>query len=203
MLKYQHEFDRWFENDGDQKHLLNHKLNSNSIVIDAGGFIGDFAFDISSKFGSKVFVFEPIDSYFESIVQRFNSRSNVKVFNFGISSCDKELEITINGDASSFHSSCVDKPKKICKIRDVDNVLTELGIKNIDLFKINIEGDEFELIEKLISTDVINNINFLQVQFHDFIPDSEKRRDEIRSMLKTTHNCDFEYKFVWEGWRKR
>lgn len=203
MPKYQKEFDRWFANDGDRSHLLNHKLDSNSIVIDAGGFVGDFSFDINTMSGSKIFTFEPVGSFYRHICERLKNESNIKIFNFGISSNDKQISITLDGDASSFHTHGNGKLTEQCTIRDVDNVLSELGIENIDLFKINIEGDEFDLIARLIETGRISKIKFLQVQFHDFIENAEEKRMNLQEKLRLTHNCEFSYDFVWEGWSLR
>ena len=45
----------------------------------------------------------------------------------------------------------------------------------------NIEGSEYRLLNDIINTGYINNVKHLQVQFHNFVDGSEKRRiTEIR-----------------------
>ena len=50
---------------------LDYPLNKNSVIIDAGGYIGDFAADMSHKFGCRIDVFEPVAEYAEKIRERF------------------------------------------------------------------------------------------------------------------------------------
>ena len=68
---------------------------------------------------------------------------------------------------------------------------------------INIEGGEYTLLEQIINSGLINQINNLQIQFHDFFPDSQNKRKEIINKLFRTHETIFSFPFVWEGFRKR
>lgn len=49
--------------------------------------------------------------------------------------------------------------------------INERQINKIDLFKINIEGAEYDLLECIILNGYILKIKNIQVQFHDFFPD--------------------------------
>ena len=80
--------------------------------------------------------------------------------------------------------------------------LNENNIDNIDLIKINIEGDEFPVLKSLIDNDVIHMFKNIQVQFHQFIPDSVNLRNWIREKLTLTHKLTYDYEFVWENWEK-
>jgi hypothetical protein len=75
---------RWFRNEGDYCYRLEYNLNQNSIVIDLGGYKGQFASDIHSKYLCKVLVFDPIKSYFELIQGRFKKNSYIDAFNFAL-----------------------------------------------------------------------------------------------------------------------
>jgi len=66
--------------------------------------------------------------------------------------------------------------------------------------KINIEGGEYEIIPYLIVSGHIKNIKQLQIQFHNFIPDSLNRMKSIQNDLSLTHIQTFSYEFVWENW---
>ena len=58
----------WFAEDGDYTYRLNYdSLDKNSIVVDLGGYKGQWASDIFSKYQSRVFVFEPVAAYFNFI----------------------------------------------------------------------------------------------------------------------------------------
>ena len=66
----------------------------------------------------------------------------------------------------------------------------------------NIEGSEYKLLNEIIDSGYIENINFLQIQFHSFVNDSKELRRLIREQLSKTHKCIFNYPFLWESWQK-
>jgi hypothetical protein len=91
----------------------------------------------------------------------------------------------------------------IIQLKSIIDFLDEHKIKNVDLIKINIEGGEYELLEKLIEEDKISIFNNIQVQFHDFvIPNAKERMVQIQSRLKSTHFITYQFEFVWENWKK-
>tara|TARA_R100000664_G_C2757684_1_gene146075 strand:- start:606 stop:1199 length:594 start_codon:yes stop_codon:yes gene_type:complete len=193
------EFQRWFGDDGDNTHLLNYELSKDSVVLDIGGYRGDFAHDIHSKYGCQVHIFEPISSFYDFIVDRFKEVEDVHVHNFGIADEDSSVKISLNGDESS-----VFKEGKIMEdisLRGVSDVLKELSLDRIDLAKVNIEGGEYPLLSHLIETKLIERISNIQIQFHTFADPDGMRRFALRNKLKETHNEKFNYEFVWEGWQ--
>jgi hypothetical protein len=49
----------------------------------------------------------------------------------------------------------------------------------------------------------VRQIENIQVQFHDFVPDAEGRMQRIQEKLAQTHELTYQYLFVWENWRRR
>ena len=45
--------------------------------------------------------------------------------------------------------------------------MNQLNIEYIDFLKLNIEGSEYELLENLISSNNLDKIKYLQIQFHE------------------------------------
>lgn len=87
------------------------------------------------------------------------------------------------------------------KIESITEFISLNNINKIDLMKINIEGGEYDLLDSLVkSQKIINSVNTLLIQFHDFIPDAEKKRNVIQEKLSTTHQKVFDYPFIWEKW---
>lgn len=189
---------RWFKDDGDNTLRLDYNLNSNSLVFDVGGYKGDFANAIYEKYRCNIFIFEPVEVYYNRLKQRFITNEKIKVFNFGLSNRDHELLISLNCDGSSVYGLSKDKEK--IELRCVANFINENNIGSIDLMKINIEGGEFDVLPKLIETSLIDKIYNLQVQFHTFIPDAVNKRNNIRTCLSETHILSWDYYFVWENW---
>ena len=68
--------------------------------------------------------------------------------------------------------------------------------------KINIEGGEYDLLDSLISADIVQSIANIQVQFHDFlIKDAKEKMRKIQEKLSLTHEPTYQYEFVWENWK--
>lgn len=192
------EFTRWFADKGDLIHRLNYNLNQDSVYVDVGAYIGDFAKKIHDKFGCKIYCFEPVNKYFQQISKTFDGISNAEYYNIGLGNQNQNMDINIEGDASSLHKS--GNQTETIIIRNIVDVFRKLSISNIDLIKINIEGAEYDLLDHSIETGLTNNIKNIQVQFHDFFPDSTERRNSIRQKLKETHKLTYDYEFVWENW---
>ena len=193
------EFQRWFSDDGDNTHLLNYELSKDSIVLDIGGYRGDFAYDIHSKYGCQVHVFEPISSFYEFIVHRFKDVDDIHVHNFGVADVDSKAQISLNGDESSVFKES--KMMEDISLRGITEVLEELSIDKVDLAKVNIEGGEYPLLSHLIETKLIEKFSNIQIQFHTFADPDGMRRQSLQNKLKETHSEKFNYDFVWEGWR--
>ena len=190
----------WFADEGDLQHRLNYnELDSGSVVFDLGGYKGQWTSDIYSKYLCKIYVFEPVDQFYKIISGRFKKNPAIEVFNYGLGPVEKEEIIHVSKDSSSIHRS-VGATEKI-SIKDMRSFLSEHQITKIDLLKINIEGGEYDLLEYIISTGVIDRITNVQVQFHNFIPDAASRMEAIQNQLSVTHNRTFYYRFVWENWK--
>ena len=69
--------------------------------------------------------------------------------------------------------------------------------KTIDLLKINIEGMEYELLERIVP----NNIKNIQVQFHKIGENYEERYQKIREKLLQTHELTYDFPFVWQNFK--
>jgi FkbM family methyltransferase len=191
---------KWFEVKGDETLRLDYPLDSESIVFDLGGYEGDFAYEINRKYDSYVFLFEPSKQFFENCVRRFENNKKIKCFNIGFSDKDGEFYLGNDGNASSMFRNFDSKSEQII-IKDITRSFCDFAVNKIDLMKINIEGPEFLILEKLIQTTLISKIKYIQVQFHEFYPDSWKLRDNIRLSLSLTHSEMWNYPFVWESWK--
>jgi len=191
---------RWFSDRGDETHRLNYSLNEQSVVVDLGGYQGDFAAAIYERYKTTVHVFEPMPSFFEHCVRRFHD--NVKIIShcYGLSASAGNFPITNSANGSSFINKIDQEETLIAEIRAADLTFNALGLDKIDLLKINIEGGEYDVLPCLIDSGWINNIRNIQVQFHNFVPDAENKRNEIIKKLSKTHRQTWCYEFIWENW---
>lgn len=191
---------RWNNERGDETHRLNYPLTSESIVFDIGGYEGDWANKIFNRYGSTIYVFEPVKSFYDKICKKFEGNDKVKVFHFGLGAKTEEMEIFLDGDGSS-HISTKNSKKEIIQIKSMVEFIEENNIDKIDLAKINIEAAEFDLLDDVIANGKQGVIGNIQVQFHTFIPDCVERRDKIREALGKTHELTYDFTFIWENWK--
>ena len=191
---------KWYRDKGDEYLRLEYNLNEDSIVFDIGGYVGDFAEKISKKFGCKIYLFEPSQSFYKKCLERFKNNKNILCFNYGVGNLNGDFVLSNDNEASSTKRKISDKEGEKIKIKKISNIIEEQRVNNIDLMKINIEGGEYDLLTFLINENLISKINNIQVQFHNFIPNAVKKREEITNLLKNTHKNDWSYYFVWENW---
>jgi FkbM family methyltransferase len=189
---------RWLKDNGDETLRIDYNLEHNSIVFDLGGYKGDFADTIYQKYQCTIYIFEPVEEFYLHIKDRFKNNSKIKVFQVGLSNKNDSMEINVSNDSYSVFKT--DGNKEVIKLEAVSEFLENNNITQIDLFKINIEGGEFDILPELIKTNFINNISNLQIQFHNFINNAEEKRDTIRTKLLNTHKETYNYYFIWEGW---
>jgi FkbM family methyltransferase len=143
-------------------------------------------------------VFEPVSEFVTSIERRFRANPNISVHRFGLGKTSRVETISLCADGSSvFRES--GKTERI-EIVDIAEWLRRNTISRIDLMKVNIEGGEYELLERLIETGMIEGVRNLQVQFHQMSKESVCRMERIQECLKSTHHPTYQYRFVWENW---
>jgi len=105
----------------------------------------------------------------------------------------------VDGDATSSYLNS--SYKVTVKCLPLEHFLDKHNIERIDLIQINVEGEEYPLLENWIESGLINKIKFLQVQYHKFGEDYESKRTNIQEGLKKLgFTLRYEYPFVWESW---
>ncbi|MDV4144869.1 FkbM family methyltransferase [Shimia sp. FJ5] len=171
------------------------------VVLDVGGYHGDWAEAMAARYAVKVHVFEPHPRFAEMIADRFAGREDVVAHGFAIGSSNCELTLSDDENASS--AFVTDGPTAKGVVRDVREVFDELGIERVAVAKINIEGGEYDLLPALIDAGLIDRFDRLTVQFHKFSEGDRARRDAIREDLAKTHDCVWCYPFIWEEWHRQ
>jgi len=188
----------WVSHRGDETLRSDYQLNEDDIVFDVGGYRGDWAHEIHTKFGSTVHVFEPISRYCQCIAARFANVKNVHAHQFGLSAAEGSFSLGILDDSTSQFKTSVES--EICQLKSISSFMVENQIDKVALLKLNIEGGEYELLEHLLETRAIQRFENIQVQFHWFVPNARRRMAAIQEQLAKTHATTYQYPFVWENW---
>jgi FkbM family methyltransferase len=194
----------WIEAGHDKTLRLDYDLGASSLVLDAGGFEGQWASDVYARFRCRIHVFEPVRDFAERIEQRFARNPDITVHRVGLAGADGEREIALHGVGSSLFADArpwaAAAARERVRLVSAADFFAEHALDHVDLLKINIEGGEYELLEHLIEAGLAPRIANIQVQFHDFVPDADSRRRDVRAALRRTHEPSYEVEWVWESW---
>ena len=157
-------------------------LGNNSKVIDLGGHQGCFSQQMIDRYRCTAYVVEPVYSLYESII----AGPMLKKYNFAIASDVGETVFyeSENIQAGSILGQNVDfnGESYIVKTNSLSNFIDELGLKEVDLLKVDIEGAEISLIDTM-DIDSASHIKQLTVEFHDSTPNPNVQEiDVIKSI---------------------
>lgn len=184
---------------------LDYDLNETSVVLDVGGYEGQWASDCYSRYNCRIEVFEPVEEFAAGIEARFQRNPNVRVHRVGLAGTSRTLPLDLHGDRSTVVMGAkAARPESLQMVRLVEahGFFRDQQLESVDLMKINIEGAEYELLEHLINTGLITRIRDVQVQFHDVFPDARARMERLRGQLRRTHSVTYQEDFIWENWRR-
>lgn len=195
----------WEDGGFDKTLRQEYDLDADSLVLDVGGFEGQWASDIFARYCCRVEIFEPHPAFAKQIERRFARNSRVAVHAFGLAGLSRTVDLTSLGDGSTMliPSGTADVPTESVSVVAANDHFASAQLHHVDLMKINIEGAEYELLDHLIDTGLIACIRDVQVQFHDIAPESRDRMATLRQRLSHTHRTTYQVDFVWENWRRR
>lgn len=192
---------KYYADDGETKLRYAYDLNPDSTVLDLGGYEGQWASNLFSRYLCNIYVFEPVTTFAKAIEERFIHNDKITVYPFGLGGATRTELIHVDADGSSTMGSSTDVEK--IRIVDIHEWLVENSIEEIALIKINIEGGEYELLDRMIETGTLPRIANLQIQFHNFTEDARSRMENIQRELGKTHHPTYQYEFVWENWSRK
>jgi hypothetical protein len=114
---------------------------------------------------------------------------------------DRDTEISVAAAASSIRTHT--GPVAQVPMRDAAALIRSHCPHEIGCLKLNIEGAEYDVLDRLCDAGMLPGIRSLLLQFHRFTPDDERRRASIQARLAEAHRLIFDYPFVWERWELR
>lgn len=193
----------WTRDDGEELRL-SYDLNENSLIMDVGGYEGKWAEEIHKRYGSKIFIFEPVSSFCADITKRLGHEPDIILFPFGLSGTTTTTDVLLDANSSSVFEQGVREgaDHETIKLVAGSDFFRDHDVKSVDLLKLNIEGGEYDLLDNLIENRLVARIDNIQVQFHEFVPNAAERMKKIQDALLKTHHTTYQYPFVWENWKR-
>lgn len=192
--------------------LVDVDLLEGAVVLDVGAYKGQWALRVLERADARgpselhLHAFEPEAGAVDELREAVAQDGRVEVHPFGLAGVDRVETMALAGPGSTvFVDTAASDEFGIVEVplRDVDAVLSELAVERIDFAKINIEGGEFELIDRLHETGWLERTGTVIVQFHEFAPGAHRGRRRNRRQLAATHRCTWDYPWVFERWDPR
>lgn len=183
--------------------LVDVPIDGSAVVFDVGAYVGDWSQKLWDRCQPTIYAFEPAPGPFRSVVQRFEGNDRVHPFEWGLGAEDATATLALAAAGSSIYDDEGAMGKVDVTIRDVVGVLDQLGLERLDLLKVNIEGGEYDLFDRLDEAGWLPRIDHILVQFHEWHPKAYRRRRRNRRAFAASHREVWGWSWVWEYWQRR
>jgi FkbM family methyltransferase len=192
--------EKWEKDKGDEIIIIDYPLDSNSQVIELGGFTGVWSKKIIEKFNPNLLIVEPVPQFVYELKRQFNNNPKVNIEGSAISTSNKKINLYVKGSATSETIQVSDRQISV-DCYDINYFISKYNLSKIDLIQVNIECEEYQLIMNWIETGFLKNVKYLQVQFHTFCENFQEKYDSISQGLEEIgFEIKYKYDFVWESW---
>ena len=176
-------------------------LNAQSVVVDCGGFHGDFAHAISMRYDCHVLVFEPIPEFQDMITAKIAGRPKIALVQAALAGTTRTEDFHVQNDSTGIFAGSTTVIR--CLTVSVKALMDRIQ-GDIALLKLNCEGMEYEILESMLDNNLIHRIKNLQVQFHWCAPNAKDRYASIRERLNLTHDLTWgDDPSIWLNFRRK
>ncbi len=155
-------------------------------IVDIGANIGASTLYFAEKHPqARILAFEPFLESYELLVRNVQGLPQISTFNLGLFDRDKQVPLRLGLQDSVTNSIGVGRETSNDKhvpinLRDARTVLTELGVSEVDILKVDTEGCELPIFRSLSA--LAARAGVIYIEFHH-----EADRREIDRMLSPTH----------------
>ena len=170
---------------------INKKDNLN--IIDLGINNGSFSIDVYNIYNKRINIYGVEANKEIKIDQKYP----FKVYNYLISKksgLNEKFFIDENetGSSSAIFSK---KNQKFCLVPTISlydfYISNKLEKNGVDILKIDIEGKEYEILNKEMISFLSKNTNQICIEFHDFLKQGEVFKEETLKIFKIFENYNF------------
>jgi len=172
-------------------------LERHSLVLDIGGYTGEWASRMLDFYGCRMEVFEPVEEY-ASAARRTLIGTGAHVHEFGLGAvCEERL---IQPDLDATQTQPGEDGSLFVRMERAADAFERLSIRDADLMKVNIEGGEYELMPHLLDAGWLPRVRFLLIQWHRTGP--WQAIGSLRQRIEQTHELLWSFPWVWEAWQR-
>lgn len=143
--------------DSKQLPLLLRYITAGQTYIDVGANVGFYSLHIAKKIkgNGRIYSFEPDPMLYKSLHKNYGLNTfarTIKIYNLAITNCVETMPFYVHHDGASGEGSLTRFPRLTGKSITVDTMTIDRfleieKIEKVNFIKIDIEGNEFELLE--------------------------------------------------------
>jgi FkbM family methyltransferase len=126
------------------------------VILDIGGNIGIASIYYAVRFPqAQIYTFEPIEENFILLRRNISPYSNIQAFSVALGNSNRIQEIFASdnprnfGGFSFFPDGSNPSIKRKIQIKQARDFLSEIGVKKVDLIKIDTEGSEYDILTSI------------------------------------------------------
>jgi FkbM family methyltransferase len=193
-----------FWQDGGVELLYDLPIKTNNLVIDGGGYRGEWTAAILSRYGCRVKLYEPVPEFSMHCESLFKDNQLVEVFRSALGGSNRKSNFRLDDNSTTEYSDVASFADSIeAHVIDIAEVLNGLTGVTVGCIKLNIEGGEYEVLERLIQSGTVEFCNSFLIQFHRQPIGYEARYRKINESLERTHTKIWGYEMIWEKWVRK
>jgi FkbM family methyltransferase len=145
-------------------------------IFDVGANIGDYSSTASAAFPqAEIYAFEPVRQTLDILTRRVTNLPNVKVLNYGLSDRDQTVTFSVQPDnlGSSTQYGAVSRllnpdaahVTEQVNLKKAGAAATALGVRQIDLLKIDTEGNDWFVLNGFLDWLEAGRIKVIQFEY--------------------------------------
>jgi FkbM family methyltransferase len=170
-------------------------LGPSDLAIDCGANIGKFTQKMAET-GARVYAFEPDPYCVEILREKFSCRSNVTIIDKAVGDADRQMKLyraegfeqdpmRLSESSSLFASKTNCDSSVGLPVLQVDLIAFIAGLpKNVSLLKLDVEGAEVPILEKLLMTRTIHRVGKIFAETHETkVPELAQRMTLLRDCI--------------------
>lgn len=189
-----------FWRDGGNQLLFDLPVSTRSLIIDAGGYKGAWTAEMITRYGCKSEVYEPVPAFADHCRGYFKNNKLVRVHTAALGASNRKTKFILCDNGTSEFRRAGAAQQIETKVVDVARVFDDFAGIRVACLKLNIEGGEYEVLERMLETNNIVLCDSLLIQFHLQPEGYEERYQLIVTALQKTHIQSWCYEMVWEKW---
>jgi len=160
-----------------------HKPLVHGLVIDIGGYKGEYTERVSKRFDCKVIIFEPDPELFSFLLNKFQVFPKMEIHGIAVGKPEgwRDLYLSWGRLGNSFYKEWAKSDKSVkVPVVSLVNFMRDNKIKKADILKVNCEGAEYEIMDDLIENNMLDCFNEILIQFHKTEHKSKRKALEAK-----------------------